>query len=165
MKSFNPYSAQIIVAAEVTQASNDKQQLVPMLTQVAANCSAAAVTDEALAAIDLHIAVDRQQHGDTPTRPVPAGGTAIGAMRAKVAGRAGQAAYTLRKTTVEPVFGQAKGPRGFWRFSLRGRQGAGRVVADLPREQSAQAVRAGWTPQVATSEVQLRIALTPAKTH
>ena len=30
--------AQVIVAAAVTQEANDKQQLVPMLTQVAANC-------------------------------------------------------------------------------------------------------------------------------
>jgi hypothetical protein len=33
-------TAQVIVAAAVTQEANDKQQLVPMLTQVAGNCGA-----------------------------------------------------------------------------------------------------------------------------
>ena len=33
-------TAQVIVAADVSQAANDKQQLVPMLTEVDANCGA-----------------------------------------------------------------------------------------------------------------------------
>ena len=34
--------------------------------------------------------------------------------------KAGQAIYALRKTIVEPVFGQIKGARGLDRFLLRG---------------------------------------------
>jgi transposase len=157
--------AQIIVAAAVTQEANDKQQLVPMLTQVAANCGAApavasadsgyfseaAVTAPAAAAIDLYVAPDRQKHGDAAVpAPVPADGTASGAMRAKVRGAAGHAVYALRKTIVEPVFGQIKDARGFRRFSVRG----------LPKVQAEwlliclthnllKLFRAGWTPQLA----------------
>ena len=156
--------AQVIVAAAVTQDANDKRQLVPMVSQVAANCgevpvvtsadsgyfSEAAVTDGALAAIDLYVAVDRQQHGDTPTTPVPENGTGIGAMRAKVASSAGHAVYALRKTIVEPVFGQIKGGRGFRRFSFRGRR---KVEAEwllvCLTHNLLKLFRAGWTPQPA----------------
>jgi transposase len=129
-------AAQIIVAAAVTQDANDKQQLVPMLTQVVTNAgetpaiasadsgyfSAAAVTAEALAGIELYVAPDRQKHGEAPGPvPVPEDGTtAIAAMRAKLQTAAGHAVYTLRKAIVEPVFGQIKDTRGFRRFSFRG---------------------------------------------
>ncbi len=127
--------AQIIVAAAVTQAANDKRQLVPMLTEVVGNCGAAptaasadsgyfseaAVTAPALAAIDLYVPPDRQQHGDAPVpAPLRDDATVIGAMRAKVRGPAGHALYALRKAIVEPVFGQIKAVRGFHRFSFRG---------------------------------------------
>jgi len=127
-------AAQIIVAAAVTQAANDQQQLVPMLTQVAANCGAApavasadsgyfseaAVTADALGSIDLHVAPDRQKHGEAPAPPRPDDGTARGAMRAKLQTAAGRAVYALRKAIVEPVIGQIKDGRGFRRFSFRG---------------------------------------------
>jgi len=156
--------AQVIVAAEVTQEANDKQQLVPMLTQVVANVgeapavasadsgyfSEAAVTDQALAAIDLYVAADRQKHGDAPVAPLPEDGTVIGRMRAKVASGPGHAVYALRKTIVEPVFGQIKGPRGFRRFALRG---LGKVQAEWRliclTHNLLKLFRAGWTPQVA----------------
>lgn len=128
--------AQVIVAAAVTQAANDKQQLVPMLTQVAANCgtapavatadsgyfSEAQVTAPALAGTDLYVAPDRQKHGAGPPTPPPAptGGTVIAAMRAKLQTPAGHATYARRKAIVEPVFGQIKDARGFRRFSFRG---------------------------------------------
>jgi hypothetical protein len=41
-------------------------------------------------------------------------------MREKLATPAGRAVYALRKTIVEPVFGQIKEVRGFRRFSFRG---------------------------------------------
>ena len=128
-------TAQIIVAAAVTQEANDKKQLVPMLTQAAENCGAApaaasadsgyfsetAVTASALAAIDLYVPPDRQAHGDAPgTASVPDDGTVIAAMRAKLHTAAGHAVYALRKAIVEPVFGQIKDGRGFRRFSFRG---------------------------------------------
>jgi len=124
---------QVIVAAAVTQAANDKQQLVPLLTQVEPTCGArpaaasgdagyfseAAVTDAALAGIDLYVAPDRQKHGEAPPPPA-ADGTGRSAMRAKLQTAAGHAIYALRKAILEPVFGQIKAGRGFRRFSFRG---------------------------------------------
>ena len=155
-------TAQVIVAAAVTQAANDKQQLGPLVRQVAANCGAApaaasadsgyfseaAVTDPALAGIDLYVAVDRQKHGDAPAPPPrPDDGTVTGAMRAKLQTAAGHAVYALRKAIVEPVFGQIKAPRGFRRFSFRG---FGKVQAEWQviclTHNLLKLFRAGWTP-------------------
>ena len=41
-------------------------------------------------------------------------------MDRKLRSAGGQAIYALRKTIVEPVFGQIKGARGLDRFRLRG---------------------------------------------
>jgi transposase len=158
-------AAQVIVAAAVTQDANDKQQLVPLLTQVVANCGAApavasadsgyfseaAVTADALAAIELYVAPDRQKHGEAPApEPVPDDGTASGAMRAKLQTAAGHAVYALRKALVEPVFGQIKEGRGFRRFSFRG---LAKVQAEwlliCLTHNLLKLFRAGWTPQVA----------------
>jgi transposase len=156
-------TAQVIVAAAVTQEANDKQQLVPMLTQVKGNCgarpaaasgdagyfSAAAVTDAALDGIALYIPPDRQTHGKAPAPPAD-DGTVIGAMRAKLQTAAGHAIYALRKAIVEPVFGQIKGARGFRRFSFRGFV---KVQAEWSliclTHNLLKLFRAGWRPQVA----------------
>jgi transposase len=156
-------TAQVIVAADVTQEANDKQQLVPMLTEVEANCgaspaaasgdagyfSAAAVTDAALAGIALYVPPDRQKHGEAPAPPAD-DGTVIGAMRAKLQTAAGHAIYALRKAIVEPVFGQIKGARGFRRFSFRG---FAKVQAEWQliclTHNLLKLFRAGWRPQAA----------------
>ena len=156
-------TAQVIVAAAVTQAANDKQQLVPMLTEVDANCGArptaasgdagyfseAAVTDAALDGIALYVPPDRQTHGEAPAPPAD-DGTVIGAMRAKLQTAAGHAVYALRKTIVEPVFGQIKGARGFRRFSFRG---LAKVQAEWQliclTHNLLKLFRAGWRPQMA----------------
>lgn len=158
-------TAQVIVAAAVTQEANDKQQLVPLLTQVAANCGAlptaasgdagyfseAAVTAEPLVGIDLYVAPDRQKHGDTPAPPpTPDDGTVRSAMRAKLHTAAGHAVYALRKAIVEPVFGQIKAARGFRRFSFRG---FAKVQAEWQliclTHNLLKLFRAGWRPQAA----------------
>ncbi len=156
-------TAQVIVAAAVTQAANDKQQLVPMLTAVEANCGAppvaasgdagyfseAAVTDAALDGIDLYVPPDRQTHGEAPPPPAD-DGTVRSAMRAKLQTAAGHAVYALRKAIVEPVFGQIKGVRGFRRFSFRG---VAKVQAEWQviclTHNLLKLFRAGWRPQVA----------------
>jgi len=156
-------TVQVIVAAAVTQEANDKQQLVPMLTQVDGNCGArptaasgdagyfseAAVTDAALEGIALYVPPDRQKHGEAPAPPAD-DGTVIGAMRAKLQTAAGHAVYALRKAIVEPVFGQIKGPRGFRRFAFRG---LGKVQAEWQliclTHNLLKLFRAGWRPQVA----------------
>ena len=158
-------TAQVIVAAAVTQEANDKQQLVPLLTQVEANCGAlptaasgdagyfseAAVTAEPLVGIDLYVAPDRQTHGDTPAPPpTPDDGTVRSAMRAKLQTAAGHAVYALRKAIVEPVFGQIKAARGFRRFSFRG---FAKVQAEWTliclTHNLLKLFRAGWRPQAA----------------
>jgi hypothetical protein len=130
-------TAQIIVAADVTQEANYKQQLGPMVTQVAANCgaaspvasadsgyfSAANVTDRALTGIDLHAAPDRRTNGEAPlaaTVPATGDATVIAAMRTKLQTAAGHAFYVLRKATFQPVFRQIEDMRRFRHPSFRG---------------------------------------------
>jgi hypothetical protein len=130
-------TAQIIVAAAVTQEANDKQQLQPMLEKVQQNCgrlpekaSADAgyfntehLTDETLIPVELYVPPDRQQHGtaaETTAAPTAADASVADQMRQKLKTAAGQAVYKWRKAIVEPVFGQTKEARGFRRFSFRG---------------------------------------------
>jgi len=133
--------AQIIVAATLTQAANDKQQLVPLLTAVATNVgrlpekvtadsgyfSTAAMTSEALSSVDLYLTPDSGKKTEPveelrPASPPP---TEVDQdvqtrMREKLKSESGRAVYKQRKMIVEPVFGQVKEVRGFRRFSFRG---------------------------------------------
>lgn len=129
--------AQIIVATGVTQESNDKKQLVPLLLKTEENTgslpvagtadtgyfSTKAVTDERLVGVDLYVATNRQKHGENPPEvagPAPEEASVIEQMRHKLRTPEGKAIYKRRKAIVEPVFGQIKEGRGFRRFSLRG---------------------------------------------
>jgi len=131
--------SQVIVAAEVTQETNDKQQLLPMIAQIAANLerkpekvsadtgyfSEANVTDESVKDVDLYVATGRDKHSgavETIGDPPPPDASPKEAMREKLRTAAGRAVYKMRKAIVEPVFGQIKEQRGFRRFSLRGKQ-------------------------------------------
>ncbi len=73
--------------------------------------------------LNAYISTSRQQHGRRP-RPLrgraPRDLDARGRMERKLRSKAGQVIYALRKTIVEPVFGQIKGARGLDRFRLRG---------------------------------------------
>ena len=130
--------AQIIVAAEVTQEANDKQQLAPMLEQVQQNTgvkpvassadagywSPEQVADKRVDGIDLHVAAKRDKHGTSegtvPSADPVKAATALEQMKQKLQSDAGRAIYKMRKAIVEPVFGQIKECRHFRRFSLRG---------------------------------------------
>ena len=134
--------AQVIVAAEVTQETNDKKQLLPMLEQVEQNVraqpqavsadngywNAKQVGDARVQAIDLHVATGKQKHGKSPEPadgepPESAEATSLlEQMKQKLQTEAGKDLYRMRKAIVEPVFGQIKEWRGFRRFSLRGLQ-------------------------------------------
>ena len=126
-------------SAEVTQETNDKKQLLPMITQIEKNLaekpekvsadagyfSEANVTDAAVAKIDLYVATGRDKHGDAveiTSGDAPAGATAREQMQHKLKTESGRADYKMRKAIVEPVFGQIKECRGFRRFSMRGKQ-------------------------------------------
>ena len=132
----------LVVAAEVVQAANDKQQLQPMLNKLAVLSgalgnvetlladngyfSAANVTACAAAGIDPLIAMGRQPHypslaerfEDTP--PPPENPTLVEAMAYRLKTPDGRKLYALRKQVPEPVFGIIKSVLGFRQFLLRG---------------------------------------------
>ncbi|MGC9420872.1 MAG: transposase, partial [Rhodovulum sp.] len=130
--------AQIIVAAELTQETNDKRQLVPMSEQVVENVgrladttsadagyfSEEAVESEQLAGTLLLVPPGRQKHGSQADEAEDPETVQVSEpkarMRERLKSEGGAALYKMRKAIVEPVFGQVKSVRGFDRFSLRG---------------------------------------------
>ena len=140
--------AQIIVACDVTQQTNDKKQLVPMAARVVAALgqppeatsadagyfSEAAVEDPSLALTLLLVPPNRQKRGTTPTQPLAPPGPEASAterMRHTLDAAEGRALYRRRKAIVEPVFGQIKEARGFRRFLLRGMESVRAELAFL----------------------------------
>ena len=132
---------QLIVGQAVTQETNDKKQLVPMMaiiatqsgdtpTQLLADagyCSDANLAAVADTAIDTYISTRKQTHGERPGRPgpcprgpLPTTATRVDRMSRKLHTKAGAAVYAARKAIVEPVIGQIKQARGFRQFLLRG---------------------------------------------
>ena len=132
---------QLIVGQAVTQQTNDKQQLVPMIaiideqsgvtpTQLLADagyCSDANLAAIADTTIDAYISTRKQKHGERPGRPgpcprgpLPKSATRVDRMSRKLHTKAGAAVYAARKAIVEPVIGQIKQARGFRQFLLRG---------------------------------------------
>ncbi len=131
----------LIVGQSVTEASNDKRQLKPMveiIEQQSGQRPEAILADsgycseenlEFLAAeraIEGYIATGKQKHGEQrlPAKrgPLPRGATAVDRMKRKLQTKVGKAIYAGRKCVVEPVFGQIKQARGFRQFLLRGRE-------------------------------------------
>jgi hypothetical protein len=135
-------ASRLIVGPRVSQAANDKRELVPDVAAVRCHVlpdtllvdsgfvSAAAVTAVELATPGLTIlaALQREPHGRTvaqlekrsdPPAPPPEAPFAE-RLRHRTATTAGRALYKLRQQTVEPVFGIIKAVLGFRRFSLRG---------------------------------------------
>jgi hypothetical protein len=129
---------QLIVGQAVTQETNDKQQLMPMIrtieqqsgerpTQLLAD--AGYCSDENLAAIAdteiaAYISTRKQRHGERPgpcpRGPLPSTATRVDRMARKLLTKTGAAVYARRKAIVEPVIGQIKQARGFRSFLLRG---------------------------------------------
>ena len=129
---------QLIVGQNVTQATNDKQQLAPTVEAIkeqagqkpqevmsdSGYCSEANLKYLENKKIEGFIATDRESYRDReqpgPRGPLPEGATRVDRMRRKLQTKVGAAIYSKRKTVVEPVFGQIKEARGFRRFLLRG---------------------------------------------
>jgi transposase len=132
---------QLIVGQAVTQETNDKKQLMPMITVIeqqsgntptqlladAGYCSDANLAAIAETPIDAYISTRKQKHGDRPGRPgpcprgpLPTTATRVDRMSRKLHTKAGAAVYAARKAIVEPVIGQIKQARGFRQFLLRG---------------------------------------------
>jgi hypothetical protein len=141
--------AMLIVGERVSDAPNDKQELVTSvaaISPVVAAAVRAVLVDSgfysaaAVAAVEqkpdgtpsgvtVYAAVEKTSHHKTvadllpqPEPPAPGpGATAKELMAHRLKTALGQALYRLRKQTVEPVFGIIKAVMGFRRFLLRGR--------------------------------------------
>ena len=134
---------QLIVGQMVTQATNDKEQLIPMLATIEEQSGQRPVdvladsgycSEKNLEHLDSeqkperrvigYIATQRQKHDEykepCPRGRLPKGATRVDRMKRKLKTKAGKAVYAARKTIVEPVFGQIKQARGFRQFLLRG---------------------------------------------
>ena len=131
----------LVVATDVVQAPNDKQQLAPMVekltvlpdelgkveTLLADNgyFSAANVAACEAAAIDPLIAMGRLSHYPTlderfaAAPAAPQNPTAVQAMAHRLKTPDGKKLYALRKQMPEPVFGIIKSVLGFRQFLLR----------------------------------------------
>lgn len=131
--------AQVIVAADVTQQANDKQQVKPLVEQVKMNLAGkkpkVAIADSGYFSednieyldgerIDPYVATGRRKHGHSPPSSprgrIPKCVTRKERMSRKLRTKKGRETYSMRKATVEPVFGQIKEIRGLRRFLLRG---------------------------------------------
>ena len=132
----------LVVAADVVQATNDKQQVAPMLDRLGAlpgelgkvetlladtgYFSEANVEACVAAKIDPLIAMGRQPHHPplaerfAPAPPPPDNPTPVAAMAHRLKTPEGRKLYALRKHTPEPVFGIIKSALGFRQFLLRG---------------------------------------------
>jgi transposase len=127
--------SQVIVAAGLTNAGNDKQQIVPMAAAIEQNmgrtprelsadsgyCSEANLAELERLGIRGYVATGRQKHGTkSATKAGTGGGSLVQGMSRRLKQGGHRSRYRLRKQTVEPVFGQIKGARGFRQFHLRG---------------------------------------------
>ena len=132
----------LVIGATVTQAPNDKEQVVPMLEQLAAlpktlghvdqlladtgYCSSTNVTACEDAKIEPLLAIARDEHHPgwrerfAEPAPLPEDALPMVRMTHRLKTKAGRAVYALRKQTVEPVFGIIKSVLGFRQFHLRG---------------------------------------------
>ena len=132
----------LVIAADVTQAPNDKQQLEPMLDQIAGLPKDLGRVGELLAdngyfsegnveacvaaGIDPLIAMGREAHHPSlderfaEAPPSPRDPTPLAAMSHRLQTPEGKKRYALRKHTPEPVFGIIKSVLGLRQFLLRG---------------------------------------------
>jgi hypothetical protein len=148
---------QIILAADVTQQTNDARQAVPMVDQARANLDAAGVeeaikamlgdagyysetnaTDLKQRGIDPYLATERLKHHEkvasAPRGRIPRGLSAKQRMARKLRTKEGRSMYAKRKGMIEPIFGQLKQVLGFRQFSMRGlasMRGEWRLVATV----------------------------------
>jgi len=126
---------QIIVACDVTDATVDTQQLLPLFDQVRANTGGLPAEASADSGYWSEENVTTLQARGIavylpPPRPRPRAGQDAAAavhtspckarMAALLATPAAARRYSLRKETAEPVFGQLKAARGLRRFCTRG---------------------------------------------
>jgi transposase len=148
---------QIILAADVTNHTNDVRQVVPMVDQTQANLDRVGVKDTIKTmlgdagyysemnafgleqrGIDPCLATERLKHNEkvssAPCGRIPAGLSAKQKMARKLRTKKGREKYAKRKGMIEPIFGQLKQVLGFRQFSMRGlasMQGEWRLMATV----------------------------------
>jgi transposase len=132
----------LVVAIDVVQATNDKQQLQPMLDKLGALPEELGEVETLLAdtgyfsevnvqtcvaaQVEPLIAMGRQPHYPPLSErfasvpPPPDNPTPVEAMAHRLKTPEGKKLYALRKQTPEPVFGIIKSALGFRQFLLRG---------------------------------------------
>ncbi len=135
-------TSMLIIAGNVSQNPNDKQELKPALDAIgtlpenlgAVNtliadsgyCSEANVVSCEEKQITPYIAPGRERHNRSPIErfseplPLPEDADCVTRMKHRLKTVAGKAVYVKRKSTVEPVFGIIKAVMGFRSFLLRG---------------------------------------------
>jgi len=131
---------QLVVGQTVTQAANDKQQMVPLIKAIqeqsgqrpeevltdSGYCSEENLKYLAKRRMEGFVATEKQKHGEPsePCKrgPLPKDASRVERMDHKLKTKVGAAVYARRKCMVEPVFGQIKQARGFRQFLLRGLQ-------------------------------------------
>jgi len=140
--------SRLIVGQRVSQAPNDKQELVPTVAAIAAPVAsvAAVLTDsgffseKAVLKVEqdgagqptgttVYAAMERKDHHRTvrdlerpSDPPPPVAGARLGeVMKHRLQTAVGKAKYKLRQQTVEPVFGIIKSIMGFRQFRLLGK--------------------------------------------
>lgn len=132
----------MVITQHVSQAPNDKREVMPTLQQIAAlpaqlgqvstlladngYCSQANVIACTDAQIEPLLALKRHSHHMpvlerfAPDGPQPQTTEPLEQMGYRLATQAGRALYSLRKQTVEPVFGIIKRVMGWRQMSMRG---------------------------------------------
>jgi transposase len=129
---------QLIVGQRVTQAANDKRQMVPLVEAIEEQsgqkpekvladngyCSNENLKYLARKRMEGFVATGKQKHSQRrePCKrgPLPREASQVERMERKLETKVGAAVYATRKFIVEPVFGQIKQARGFRQFLLRG---------------------------------------------
>src|SRR6202162_3959749 len=129
---------QLIVGQRVTQAANDKQQMVPLVEAIEEQsgqkpegvladngyCSDENLKYLAKKRMEGFVAAGKQKHSQRrePCKrgPLPRDSSRVERMERKLETKVGAAVYATRKFIVEPVYGQIQQARGFGQFLLRG---------------------------------------------
>jgi len=129
---------QLIVGQRVTQAANDKRQMVPLVEAIEEQsgqkpegvladngyCSDENLKYLARKRMEGFVATGKQKHRQRRESckrgPLPREASRVERMERKLETKVGAAVYATRKFIVEPVFGQIKQARGFRQFLLRG---------------------------------------------
>jgi len=129
---------QLVVGQTVTQAANDKEQMVPLIKAIqeqsgqrpeevltdSGYCSEKNLKYLAKRRVEGFVATEKRKHGERnePCKrgPLPKDASRVERMKRKLKTKVGAAVYARRKCMVEPVFGQIKQARGFRQFLLRG---------------------------------------------